>query len=188
MKRLLLVGSAAMLLAIALVAPAGAVSIGVGAFGGVSVPIVQDDNGQGTVFGVRVPVSIIPIVTVEPFFGATQGGNKDQDVNGTTFTRDGIDVTSFGANVLLTFGGPLQMYPYAGIGSSKLKRDGLDQTDTAYDFGLGFAIKPPIAGLSVHLRGELDAAVDKDNTDLSRKWVNVTLGVHYALAKFPPVP
>ncbi len=188
MRRMTRWGCMAALALTTLAAPAHAVSIGIGAFGGTAIPVLQDDNGPGPVFGIRAPVSILPILTVEPFFASTSGGDKDQDINGTTFTRSGIDVTSFGVNAALTFGSGLMLYPYAGIGSSKLKRGGLDQTDTAYDFGLGFAIKPPIAGLSVHLRGELDAAVDKDDSDVSRKWANVTLGVHYALFKFPPVP
>jgi outer membrane protein with beta-barrel domain len=175
--------------AVALLAmPAHAVSVGIGAFGGASFPLVQDDNGQGSVFGVRVPVSVVPLIAIEPYFGSTHGGSKDQTVAGLTFTRDGIDVTSYGANLLLKFGGPLQFYPFAGMSSSHLKRTGLDETDTAYDFGLGLGIKLPLVGLSVDGRGELDAAVDKASSDASRKWANVTLGVSYAFAKFPPIP
>ncbi|MBI5711430.1 MAG: outer membrane beta-barrel protein [Candidatus Eisenbacteria bacterium] len=160
---------------------AGAAGVGVGAFGGVSVPIVQDDNGQGTLFGVRVPVSLIPLVTVEPFFAKTGGGDKDQDLFGGTITRSGIDVTSFGANVLLTFGGKLQLYPFAGIGSFKMKRTGLDESKTGYNFGLGLGISPA-PKISLHVRGELAAAVDGD---VSRKWANVTAGVSYSAFSFP---
>ena len=39
--------------------------------------------------------------------------------------------------------------------------------------------------LSVHLRGELNAAV-KD--EASRKWGAVTAGVSYSLISFPPIP
>ena len=38
---------------LALASAAHAASIGVGVFGGSSIPVVQDDNGQGTIFGVR---------------------------------------------------------------------------------------------------------------------------------------
>jgi hypothetical protein len=34
---------------------------------------------------------------------------------------------------------------------------------------------------SVHLRGELEAVLDKNESDVSRKWGNVTLGVNYNL-------
>lgn len=160
---------------------AGAAGVGIGAFGGVSVPIVQDDNGQGTLFGVRVPVSLLPLVTVEPFFGKTGGGDKDQDVLGITRTRSGIDVNAYGANVLLTFGSKLQLYPFAGIGSYKLKRPGLDESQTGYSFGLGLGLSPA-PKISLHVRGELDAAVKGDT---SRKWASVTAGVSYSAFSFP---
>ena len=167
---------------------ADAASIGVGAFGGSSIPIVQDDNGQGTMFGIRVPVSVVPLITVEPYFAKTNGGDKDQTVNGITYTRHGIDVTAYGANALLTFGTGLQLYPFAGIGSAHAKRDGLDDTSTQYNFGLGLGFTPPVIKLSVHLRGELDAVLEPGNNASSRKWANVTLGVSYGVIKFPPVP
>jgi len=161
---------------------AGAASVGVGAFGGMSLPILQDDTGQGTVFGLRAPVAVIPLVTVEPYFAKTSGGDKDQDIAGTTITRSGLDVTGFGANVLLTFGGKIQMYPFAGIGSYKLSRTGSeDLTNTAYTFGLGRGISP-MPKLSIHVRGELAAAVDGD---VSRKWANATVGVSYNVFSTP---
>jgi hypothetical protein len=172
-----------MLFALAL-APciAGATSIGVGGFGGMSYPIIQDDNGQGTVFGLRAPVKLIPLVTVEPYFTKISGGDKDQDIEGTTITRNGIDVTGFGANVLLTFGGRIQFYPFAGIGSYALSREGSeDQTNTTYTFGLGLGISP-MPKLSIHVRGELAAAVDGD---VSRKWANATIGVSYDIFSTP---
>jgi hypothetical protein len=161
---------------------AGATSVGVGAFGGTSIPIVQDDNGSGTVFGLRAPVSLLSLVTVEPYFAKISGGDKDQDIEGTTITRSGMNVTAFGANVLLTFGGKIQLYPFAGIGSYKLQRLNLeDQTNTAYTFGLGLGISP-LPKLSIHLRGELAAAVDGET---SRKWANATLGVSYNVFSTP---
>jgi opacity protein-like surface antigen len=161
---------------------AGAASVGVGAFGGMSIPVLQDDNGQGTVFGLRVPVALIPLVTVEPYYAKTSGGDKDQDIEGTTITRSGLDVAGFGANVLLTFGGKIQLYPFAGIGSYKLSRAGSDdQTNTAYTFGLGLGISP-MPKLSFHVRGELAAAVDGET---SRKWANATVGVSYNVFSTP---
>ena len=164
---------------------AGAADVGIGAYGGVGVPIVQDDNGRGNVFGVRVPVSLLPLLTVEPYYASNKGGDKDQVIGGTTITRSGIDVTGFGANALLTFGGTLKFYPFAGIGSHKLKRTGTEETRTTFNFGLGLGICPPVAKLTIHLRGELNAAV-KD--EASRKWGTITAGVSYNLVKFPPTP
>jgi hypothetical protein len=161
---------------------AGAASIGVGAFGGTSIPVLQDDNGPGSMVGLRVPLALIPLVTVEPYFAKTTGGDKDQDVEGRTITRSGMNINGFGANVMLTFGGRLQFYPFAGIGSSTLQRTGTeDATNTTYTFGLGLGVSP-LPKLSVHVRGELAAAVDGET---SRKWANATLGVSYNVFSTP---
>ena len=44
---------------------------GVGVFGGLSIPVLNDLSGQGSQFGVRVPVSLVPMLTVEPFFSSS---------------------------------------------------------------------------------------------------------------------
>jgi len=177
-----------MLSLVALTSAAQAATIGLGVFGGSSVPVVQDDNGQGTIFGVRASVNLVPLITVEPYYAKTNGGDKDQTLLGTTYTRHGIDLTSYGVNALLTFGTGLQLYPFAGIGSTKATRDGLDATTTQYNFGLGLGFKPPVLKLSVNLRGELDTVLEPDNSQTARKWANVTLGVSYGIVSFPPVP
>ena len=161
---------------------AGATSIGVGAFGGMSIPLLQDDTAQGTMFGLRAPVALLPLVTVEPYFAKASGGDKDQDLDGETITRSGIDVTGYGANLLLTFGSKIQFYPFAGIGSYTMSREGSeDLTKTAYTFGLGLGISP-MPKLSIHLRGELAAAVEGET---SRKWGNATIGVSYNIFSTP---
>lgn len=167
---------------------ASAATIGVGAFGGASIPVVQDDNGQGTVYGVRLPVSLVPLLTIEPYYASTQGGEKDQEIDGLSFTRSGIDVTSYGANLLLTFGTGVQLYPFAGIGTAQAERSGLDATTTVYNFGLGLGFSPPALPLAIHVRGELASVLEDGDDESARKWANVTLGVTYNLFKFPPVP
>jgi hypothetical protein len=161
---------------------AGAASIGIGAFGGLSAPVLQGDNGQGTLIGLRAPVGLIPLLTVEPYFAKISGGDKDQDIEGTKIRRSGMNVTGFGANVLLKFGGMIQFYPFAGIGSYKLQRTGTkDLTNTAYTLGFGLGISP-LPKLSIHARGELAAAVDGET---SRKWANATVGVSYNIFSTP---
>lgn len=178
----------ALLATLASASGAHAASVGVGVFGGASIPVIQEDNGQGTLFGIRIPVSLLPLLTIEPYFGKTSGGDKDQDAGGLTFTRSGIDVTSFGANAMLTFGTGFMLYPYAGIGTAKSERTGLDASSTQYNFGLGLGISPPVANLSVHLRGELASVLEEDASATARKWANVTIGVSYGLLHFPPKP
>lgn len=172
-------------LSVALLAlPAGiasAASIGVGAFAGLSIPIVQEDVSKGSQFGLRFPVKLVPLVTVEPYFTSGALGDKDVDVGGTTYTREGFDATAFGLNAMLTTGGPVQFYPYVGIGSTKLERSGTDDSFTTYNAGLGIGISP-MPRLGVHLRGELQVVADGD---ASRKFGNITLGASYALFSMP---
>lgn len=164
---------------------ASALGIGVGAFAGTSIPIIQDDNGSGSQFGIRLPVSVVPMLTVEPYFASSSGGDKDQELGGVTYTRSGIDVTSFGANLLLTFGGGFQFAPYVGVGSNKLERDGLDATETGYTFGLGLRFGLPLAKIALHARGGMNAVLEEGSSETSRKWVDATLGVSYDLFSLP---
>lgn len=178
MKRLI----ALTLVALALTAGvASAGGVGVGAFAGVSIPVLQDDVGQGTLFGLRAPVKLVPLVTLEPYFASSSLGDKDEDIAGFTYTREGFDETAFGLNALLTMGGPVQFYPFAGIGSTKLERTGADLSLTTYNVGLGLGLNPA-PKVSIHIRGELQMAVDGDT---SRKFANVTAGASYALFSIP---
>ncbi len=161
--------------------PAHAVGVGVGAFGGVGIPIIQQDTGQGPLIGLRLPVRLLSFVTVEPYYSHTTGRESDRSFGDITVVYDGIDVSSYGANLLLTFGGRLQLYPYAGVGSFHLTRPSFDETRTGYNFGLGLGVSP-LSRLSLHLRGELAAAV---SGGVSRKWANLTAGLTYHLFQFP---
>ena len=192
MKRHLFVG----LVALSLIpGVAHAVTIGVGAFGGTSIPVLQVDNGRGSTFGLRVPVNFVPLLTVEPFFAKTSGGEKTQTLGPLSYTFPGIDVTSYGANELFAFGTGFQMYPFAGVSSNNLKgRErkaaqivDLDATRTGYDFGLGFGAKLPLVGLSAHARGAFNIVIDPAGSRASRKWTDITVGVSYSLFHFPPL-
>lgn len=160
---------------------AHAAGIEAGVFGGLSIPIVQDDQKQGTTFGLRVPVKLIPLLTVEPYFASSAMGEGEEEIAGFTYTREGFDVQSFGANVLLTMGGPVTFYPFAGLGQTSLKRAGFDESFTTFNGGLGIGISPA-PKVSIHVRGELQAVVDGET---SRKFANATAGLHYAIFSVP---
>ena len=169
-------------LALAVPATAGAVGIGVGIFGGPSIPVLQDNAGTGSQFGVRIPVSIIPLIGAEPYFSKSSLGDKEETFGGLTYTRSGPDVTTYGLNAMLSMGGPLQYYPYLGIGSTKIEQEGSDDlTETNFNFGMGLALSP-IPKLTAHLRAELNSVL---TSDTSRKFANVTVGVSYALFSVP---
>lgn len=171
------------ILALALVAalltavPANAGNIGVGAFGGWSVPVVQEDQGNGSVYGIRAPLSFTPLLTVEPYWSSSALGDKTVSTGGIDFTRQGSDVTTWGANVTFSMGGPMRFFPYAGIGSVHYERTGQDETYTSYQFGLGLGFTPA-PKVSLDVRAELQMAA-KDQ--VSRKLGNFTVGASYAL-------
>ena len=162
--------------------PAAARDISLGAYGGASIPVAQDDNGRGSLFGARLGVHVIPLLAFEPYYQSTSGGSKDQEIGGTTYTRDGVDVKAYGLNALLSFGGPFSIYPFAGIGKHKVTRDGdPDRTLTGFNGGLGIGISP-MPGLRVDVRGEANA-IRQDG--FGRTTVNVTAGLSYRIFHMP---
>ena len=178
MKRTLL------LVLAALAAGAGtaqATGVGVGVFAGGSIPIVQDDTGSGSQFGVRVPVHVAPLITIEPFFASSALGEVTDTFGGNSYSRKGFDVRTYGVNAALGGIGMmpgLSFYPYVGLASYKLSRDNsADISKMGYNFGLGLGFGLP-SSISIGVRGEL-AMVVTDKT--SRKFANVTAGITYKL-------
>ena len=175
----------AAVLGLALVATrAQAADIGIGPYGGVSIPVLNDLSKQGSTFGFRVPVNLVPLLTVEPFYASSSLGDVEESF-GTpnTYTRDGGKTTGFGVNALLTFGtGVFKFYPILGLGSFKFEREGAeDISDVGYDVGLGLGLSP-IPKLSVHVRGELNMIA---NGETAVKAANVTVGATYAVFSLP---
>jgi hypothetical protein len=179
MKRI----AAILLLGLALSAGAAqAAGVGVGVFGGTSFPVVQEDVRAGAVYGVRLPVSVVPLVRLEPFWARTRPGDVEGTFGGLAYTRDGGEISVFGLNAMLATGGPLRFYPFAGIGSYKLTRAAADDlTKVGYDAGAGLGLSP-LPKLEVDLRAEF-VVIPLDET--SRKFVNVTLGASYHFLNLP---
>ena len=171
----------AVFVVLALLAPAaraGTIRVAGGVFGGMSFPVLQDDQGQGPLFGARVPVRLLPLLAVEPFYSTAALGDQTIDIApGISATRQGSDVTTYGVNAMFPFGTSTLFYPYVGIGSAHFKRDGQDETFTSYNLGLGLGIAL-IPKLMLDLRGELQAA---STGETSRKVANVTLGATYSI-------
>jgi opacity protein-like surface antigen len=174
---------AAILVALAPTLATAGGRIGVGVFGGASFPIVQDDVGTGSTYGARVPVEVLPLITIEPYFAGSAMGEGEATLDGETYTRDGFDMTAFGGNVML--GSPsspgFQLLPYVGIGYNHLTRAGsadIDEVGFNFGLGVGFAV---LKKLSLQARGELNMVVTGDT---SRKFGNLTVGVNYNLLKF----
>ncbi len=174
------IASALVLLALTSgVARAGSISLA--AFAGMSYPVLQEDAGKGTLYGLRAPVRLLPLVVVEPFWGSTKLGDKVVTVADVSYTREGFDETAYGANVLFAMGGPLSFYPLVGVGKTTLKRPGFDKSFTTYDGGVGMRVAP-VPKLGIDLRAEMQAVVDGETT---RKFGNFSVGLSYSLFSLP---
>lgn len=143
------------LLGISSVASANKFSIG--AFAGMNIPLVQKDVGNGTAFGAKGRIMVLPFLGVEPNFVISKDGDKDHDVGGVTMTRKGIDFTSFGLDAVFgTFSGfsKAHFYGIFGLNTNTFKRDGIpDQTRLGLAIGTGFEYLPAdILGVEVRVR------------------------------------
>ncbi|HTR97408.1 MAG TPA: hypothetical protein VMH61_05855 [Candidatus Acidoferrales bacterium] len=178
MKRLIAL-TLALLVVSAGIASAG--SLGLGAFAGMSYPVLQHDTGNGMLYGLRAPVKLVPFVTLEPYYATTNLGDKVENVAGLDLTQPGFDEKAWGVNLMLAAGGPLSFYPIGGVGQTSLSRTGVDQTFTTWNagFGVGFAAVPKV---TINLRGELQAVQDGSET---RKFGNATVGMSYAIFGLP---
>ncbi|HOP06113.1 MAG TPA: outer membrane beta-barrel protein [candidate division Zixibacteria bacterium] len=152
---------------------------GAGAFGGVSIPVVQDDQTNGTVFGARGRVGLLPILQIEPYFASTQWGAPDP-VDGVNLGIDGSTVTAFGLDATIGFPpAKLGLKPFltGGIGSFKVKNDdtGYDESKLGFNAGLGLGIGvSPF--LDIDVRGVAMIAPQESG---SKKAINLMAGVTY---------
>ena len=161
-------------------AQAQSIGVSVQPYGGLSYPIIQDDTGSGAVYGLRVPVKVIPVITLEPYYLTSSLGDGEVEIGGIKYTRQGFDQKGFGLNAILgSVGGVgVRFYPFAGIGSHKLTRDNYDDIkETAYNVGLGIGVGAT-PKISLEVRGELNMVVTGDT---SRKFANATVGLNYGL-------
>jgi hypothetical protein len=180
MKRL--IGLATVCLLLLAVPQAQAQKLGIGAFGGVNIPIAQDDAASGTVFGIRGQLQAIPLIRIEPHVSFLKNGDYDATGIGGPFTLDGGKVTAFGINGILgsPLGGPgFGVGLVAGIGSYKLQVEGYeDDTRVGYSGGLDLALGLTGVPLRLNGRGELVVLPLEDGG--SRKYALLTVGASYS--------
>lgn len=164
--------------------------VSVGAFGGLSVPVLQDVDASsfspsdafgssGSQFGLRADVKAIPVVTLEPFFAKSSYGEDTETFGGISYTREGFDATAFGLNAVLgrPDGAGVHFFPYVGLGKFKLERTGQEISKMGWNFGLGLGIAPA-PGFSIQVRSELNMVVTGDT---SRKFGTASVGLNYTV-------
>ncbi len=158
---------------------------GVGVFGGINIPLIQDDASSGNLFGVRGIYSLSSI-QIQPYaaFSAVGDYSVTSILGSSTF--DGGDLTVFGLDATIGGGGTgFGVYLLAGIGSYKLAYDNglpLDDTQIGYSAGLGFRLNMTNSPLAVDVRLK-GAMVRLEGGTGSRKYFLPTVGLSYNFGK-----
>jgi hypothetical protein len=154
--------------------------VSVGAFGGLNIPIVQEDVGGGSDFGVKAKFSPIPILAGAAFFEARTFGDASFTLGSTEYTTPGGNVTSFGVEALIgnTGGGPgPHFYWMFGISSYKWTRDNWeDVSKVGYHLGPGVEVVFP-ANIGLEFRGYFEIVPTEG--DGSRKNAILLVGANY---------
>jgi len=152
--------------------------IGVGAFGGMNMPIVQADQSNGSVFGLKAKVKIIPVLLLEPniSFGKWgDGENEGIEFPGSKISSLGIDA------VLGNSPGVIGVKPFflvgAGIYTVKNDDTGYDESKLGYcaGLGLGIGVGPK---MDIDITGKAVLAAQEKG---SKKAVFITAGLTYYL-------
>ena len=153
-------------------------NLGIGLFGGMDIPVVQDDQDKGTTFGVKGRLKVMPIVTLEPNIYFTQFGDPTFD----EFASDleGSKVTAYGVDA--TFGAPfaskgLNVYGVVGAGFYNVKRDQTNQDETDFGWSAGLGSYLGFApNLAFDLRSKLHVIPSEGGG--SKKSLSVTGGIN----------
>lgn len=160
-------------------ASAAGVSLGVSA--GITSPSEPTDGDNGSYFDVHAPVRLVPLVTVEPFFAQSKLGDQDVSVPPITLVLTGATFSTVGARVALTFGGPVSVSPYLGVGYTTSKRLGFKESGMSYLGGLG-------VGVSIVPKLRFEARAEQHTVSLdtgSRGLFNLSLGVSTPIVSLP---
>lgn len=167
--------------------PEVAPNFGVGVNAGLIYPIVQDDQGSGTAFGLKVIYSLGGILTVEPnltFMKYGDPSTSDADLLGLYDGFEGSKLTSYGVDGILGGGGGTGIHPYFlfGVGLYNTKRDMSfqDESDIGYSGGLGLELGMNPA-MSLDARGKL-IVIPADGGG-SKKSASATVGINYYFGK-----
>jgi len=160
-------------------AQAQGIKIGAGVFGGMNIPIIQDDQSSGTAFGLRGRISLKPIFVLEPNIMFGKWGEPGE-VDGFDLGIDGSKVTYFGLDV--TIGGApgkpgIKPFGFVGAGFYSIKNDdtGYDESKLGFDGGLGIMIGA-MPYLDIDVRGTFMIAPQEEG---AKKAALVTGGLTY---------
>ncbi len=172
-----------LILLICLIVPAvnaGSIKWGLGLSGGMEIPYVQQDQGQGTVFGFKAKLGLLPALAVEPNMYFIKYGDPEIEEL-TNSGLEGAKFNAFGIDAILGGGfGTKGVKPYGllGVGFYKFKHDQSNVDETNFGWSVGFGIEigvTPKVGLD--LRGR--TIVVSTEGGGSRKSAGVTGGINF---------
>jgi len=158
--------------------------ISIGVYGGLNMPIVQDDAKSGTGFGLKAKFAPSPIIGFSAFFESRSFGDAEitvpvggQDV---TMTSPGGKISVFGAEGMIgnvAGGVGPHFYWMLGISNYKWTRDGYsDLSKVGYHLGPGVEIGFP-SNIGVEAKAKFEI-VPTDGGG-SRKNILIFLGANY---------
>lgn len=171
------------LLAAAPAARAGILGLGIGVYGGVNAPLLDEDVSAGSVIGAKLRVAPpLPMIGFEAYY-ARIGQESAEDVwqQGDVelaFNGDGFNV--FGADLLIgNVRNPtgLKMYGIAGVNLVDVSADGSDEMKIGGELGAGIEFEPPILGLGVEVRAMMMIMAWEAGTDW--RVGTLTAGLNY---------
>lgn len=171
-----------LLLILLLPVAVSATPVGFGVAGGVLVPVAQEDQASGSVFGVKIRARLSNLFTLEP--NINFGSYGDAEIEGVG-ARDGSSINHYGIDI--TFGNKmakigLKPYLFIGGGVYNTRRTGDATTNTSgWSLGTGLAlgIRPDF---DIDIRGRFNIAGSEGSS--SRKSVGVTFGLTYYLGRY----
>ncbi len=150
---------------------------GAGGFGGVSIPLVQDDGENGTVFGGRLKLSVGGLLGIEPNVTFFKNGDWEVDgVDGQTFT--GAKYNSVGVNLLLGGAGPVtafRMFGVAGVNYFSQDVDFESEDDSNVGWNAGLGVEFGAGNIGIEGRGTFNLMTIDGG---SRKWAHITGGLN----------
>ena len=159
-------------------------SIGAGAFGGMHFPIVQDDQGSGSTFGIRGIAQLMPALAAEANITFSKYGDPDLGIAGVTNDLEGSKVTSYGIDVLFgkSSAAPgIRPFILGGFGFYKTKRDQTavyDDDSSIFGWAFGFGVASTLAPkISLDVRGKAHIIPFEDGS--SKKSVSAMVGLNY---------
>lgn len=171
-----------LVLLLAGLASAQAPKFGVGASGGINIPIVQDDQKSGSIFEFRGKLQPLPFLGVEPKLSFSSYGSPDtfEDV---VWDIDGSKLVMYGVDGVLGSGPGLGPRPFFifGLGMYSISNDDTEafiESQTKFGWsagvGLGIGVSPKF---DIDVRGKLHVITYEGSS--SKKSLAVTGGLNY---------